>query len=260
MSAPCAKAASGGGGVAGKDDGLAGELELECEALGDRRVHVAQRRHLDVARGHDRTLGVFVYLDELAQVGPALVDDAGVDVELVGIPKALRQRCHAGGSVGVDRRMQPARPRVVHEQPELGIVVGMVMGDEGVAQGGQRKFCLDQLEGRAIAGIDDVRDVIPNDQIGGRARRVAGDARPAARPQQHQAVGPELAFLGHRRAAWSERGGKRDPCACRQQVPARDHLHSFSVEGWRQFGSFAPGGNATPLRQRATFSVAWQPV
>jgi hypothetical protein len=96
-------------GVTGKHDGLSRKFELESEALGDRRMMIAQRRHLDVTRRHNRTFGIFVNVDELAQVWPALVGDAGLDVEFVGVPEPLCELLHASRAVGVDRGTCSAR-------------------------------------------------------------------------------------------------------------------------------------------------------
>jgi len=97
---------------------------------------IAQRRHLDVTRRHNRTFGIFVNVDELAQVWPALVGDAGLDVEFVGVPEPLCELLHASRAVGVDRGLQTGGPGVVEEQSELGVVVGVMVRDERVAQGG----------------------------------------------------------------------------------------------------------------------------
>jgi len=80
--------------------------------------------------------------------------------------------------------------------------------DEGIAQRRQRKFRLHELEAHAIPGIDHVRHVVPDNEIGRRARDEAGDARTAARPNSTTG-GAQTALLRRRaapRAASVQRG------------------------------------------------------
>src|SRR5947199_228980 len=84
------------------------------------------------------SVAAFMDVDELAPAGPALVLHPRLDVELVGVPESLREPRHAGRTIGIDRGEQARRPGIVGEQAPLGIVVGVVMGDEGVAQRRQR--------------------------------------------------------------------------------------------------------------------------
>jgi hypothetical protein len=102
-------------------------------------------------------------------------------------------------------------------------VVGVVVGDEGVAERGQREFRLDQLEGHAVAGVDHVGDVVPDDEVGGRAGLVVGDARSAARPEKHEPVAAEIASLRRGLPPSAERDRKRGRRARAEQVPAGDH-------------------------------------
>ena len=67
------------------------------------------------------------------------------------------------------------------------------MGDEDMAQCWQRDLGLDEFEADPIAGVDEIRHAIVDDQIGRRRLRVAGaDRGAAASAQQDQAIAAEL--------------------------------------------------------------------
>ncbi len=189
-------------------------------------MDVAQRRHFDVAGRHHRSFGVFVHRDELAQIGPALVRDAGLDVELVGVPKAVREPFHAGRTIGIDGCAQPGRPGVVEQEPEFRIVVGMMVGDEDVAQRRQRELGVRQLEAHPVAGIDDVRHVVIDEQIGRRTRYVArADCRAAAGAQQQQPVPPEIGpTVRPLRERRTEPRGRHQTGPAGQKIPACHHV------------------------------------
>src|SRR5690242_7515465 len=67
-------------------------------------------------------------------------------------------------------------------------MVGVVMRDEDVAESAQGYSSLDQLECRAVAGIDDIRHTFVDDEIGRWARYITVNGRAAARSKQHHPV------------------------------------------------------------------------
>src|SRR5205807_991772 len=113
--------------------------------------------------------------------------------ELVSVPEAGSEPLHARGTIGIHRRSQPNRPGVVQQQAKFRVVVGVVVGDEDVAQRRKRKLGLNQLEAHAVAGVDYIGGAVVDDEIGGWTRRVtAANGRTAFRAEQHQTVGPEV--------------------------------------------------------------------
>ncbi len=92
--------------------------------MNDRRMAHARRAHLDVRVLHDEAgLREFVRGDELAQVGPALVADARLDVETVELKVSLGHRLDRRRAVSVHRRAQARCPAVVDQVAVIEVVV-----------------------------------------------------------------------------------------------------------------------------------------
>ena len=171
-------------------------------------MNIAQCCDLHVARRHHRPLGVLVDVHELAQVRPALIRHARFDVELVSIPKSRGEPLHARRAEGIDRRSQADCPGVVQQQTEFRVVIGVVMGDEDVAQRSKRKLRLHELETDAVPGVDHVWYAVVDNEVGGRSWRVAAaNRRTALRAEQHEPVRAKIGRTLLREClAWADAG------------------------------------------------------
>jgi hypothetical protein len=188
------------------------EREAQRVALVDRRVEIAQRRDGDTcgvicAAGvgdtvgvEHRAFGVGVDAHEAAQVGPALVGDANLDVVAHRVPVASDERRDAGGAVDVDRRGEPVRPGIVEQRARIDAVIRVQMREQQMTDRGQRDAGLDQPQRRAVAGVEDERHAAHDQRVGAGQPRTA-QRRPALGAEEDQTVGHSdgLSFAARRR-------------------------------------------------------------
>ena len=154
-------------GVAGEHDRSVRGLELVGEIVHDRRMRSAERGDGDVVGLQHHAVGIDVLGDQqLAQVGPAFVGDARLDVELVHLPIGFRHRFGALGTERMDRRFQPGRPGVIGEVAVFEIVIRVQVAEQDVFDRVQRDFRGGELMTDTHAAIEHDRRVVHHNQIG----------------------------------------------------------------------------------------------
>ena len=82
-------------------------------------------------------------------------------------------------------RFQPARPRQEEEVAVIGVVVGMLVSHEDVAECGQRHPGAGELDGDAVAAVNDVGHAVDDDRLR-RRETVLTRPRAATRAEQDE--------------------------------------------------------------------------
>ena len=147
----------------------------------------AERRHGHVVGlQHDAVVLDILGGQQFADVGPAFVLDARLDVEAIQFPVGAGHAHQTLWAERMDRRRQPCRPGIVDEIAVFEIVVGVVVADEDVLDRRDRHAGGDQLAADAHAAIDHDRRVVDDQQIG-RIGSADADARATLGAEEHDA-------------------------------------------------------------------------
>ncbi len=144
---------------------------------------------LDESAGHGHVVvfqdhagfAQFVRTDQGHEGWPAFVRDAGIDVVGVHFEEQPGHAVERGRAPGIDVVLQAGGPGEKQQVAVIGIVVGVLVGEEDVTDGGEGQAGLRVLAGDAVAAIDDIGDVVDEDDLrgggaGGSRARSAGGA------------------------------------------------------------------------------------
>ncbi len=119
------------------------------------------------------------------------VPDPDVDVRLLRGHVVRDDLPERRAAIEVQRRRQAGVPGEIDQRSRLDVVVGMVVGDEDVADVGQGHVRPDQLLGHAITAVDHIGVVTADDDMRGHVARPA-DVRPAAGAEDDQLAGGRI--------------------------------------------------------------------
>ena len=156
-------------GIAGNDDRAVARIE----AIRERRYHW---RMIDecsgdlhvVVRHHDATIANLVWVNQRHERRPAFVCNPRIDIVGVHLEEQLRHLLERRWSPRVDSGVQAGGPRQPDQIAVVSVMVGMLMGQEDVPQRIEGHAGKGQLPGDAVAAVDDVRDAVDDDDLGGR--------------------------------------------------------------------------------------------
>jgi hypothetical protein len=124
--------------------------------------------HLDVlVLEHEARRGQLVDWNQRRQRNPPFVGDARVDVGGIHLEEQARHLLERRRPPGVDARAQPRGPREPHQIAVVGRVIRVLVGQEDVAQGGQRNAGERELPGDAVAAVDHVGGAVDQDDLRG---------------------------------------------------------------------------------------------
>jgi hypothetical protein len=135
---------------------------------------------------HDRAaVAQLVDLNQRSEWWPSFVGDARPDVKRVHLEEQRRHLLERWWAPRVDTRPESARPREPDQVAVVRVVIGVMVGDEDVAQLRQGHAGQDQLPGDTVAAVDDVRCVVDEDHLR-RLRAGLSRSRAAARAEEDQ--------------------------------------------------------------------------
>ena len=121
----------------------------------------------------------------------AWVVDPGGDVEIIEreeLPSHARER---GRTPRVHRRAETRGPRQQQQVAVIGVVVGVVVGEEDVPEGRQRHAGADELPRHTVAAVHHVRRPARQDDLGrGRVVPLGPGAPGGTQQDEPRAVGP----------------------------------------------------------------------
>ena len=148
---------------------------------------------------------------------PGFIRHPDFDVARVQLEEEIRHLRKRGRAVEVDRSLQGA-PGEEQQVSEVGIVVRVVMGDEGGAKPGEREVGRNHLPGDAVAAVDEVDVLARDDGLRG-SRAIFLRTRTASRSQKELRSGLYLElrsglYLGPSGGAIGILGGLEGPVPC----------------------------------------------
>src|SRR5262249_58995651 len=110
---------------------------------------------------------------------------ASIDIESRILPKGSSHPFETRRTIGVDLDGPPSGPGVVDYCTVVQVMIGVMMGDENIAQLVCRNASSLELPRSSVGTVHEVRDAIDQEQRGGVLARVA-QARPALGAEQDE--------------------------------------------------------------------------
>jgi hypothetical protein len=121
-------------------------------------------RHLVITQDQS-SLAELMNMDQRLEWDASFVRRSRVNVVLIHIEKQpghLRKRWR---SPRVDAGAETSSPGEPDQVPIIGVVIGVVVRHEDVPERGQRDIRHHKLASHAVATVDDIRDVVPDDDL-----------------------------------------------------------------------------------------------
>lgn len=117
---------------------------------------------------HRAGLVELVHMDQLLERRAAFFADARIDVDGIHLDERIHHPGDTGRAIEMHRCLQTAGPRQPDHVEQVGVVVGVVMGEKDIAQRRQANAGLGQLLCNAVAAVDQVGLPVDDQRIGGR--------------------------------------------------------------------------------------------